>query len=164
MAKRLISLFLLLAIALSVTSCAIVPVYDGLELEAIWTKNGYTYKRNDPSSMNEGILGYYYAYNPSADDEIYYIFCDDIFSTHSIYDYIDSSRKAKIAALKMEIDQIEYALYKAEDVSPSEKGRYYEKYVIKTEELAKIQNYDCGRGLNVVWYGTKQAIADLRKG
>ena len=73
-------------------------------------------------------------------------------------------QKAKIAELKMEIEKIEYALYKSEGVSAAEKGDYYEQYILKTEELKKVQNFTCGHVMNVVWYGTKPAIGIIRQG
>ena len=63
----------------------------------------------------------------------------------------------------MNIERIEKIL-NSENVTPAEKGDYYEEYVIYKEELQEVQRYDCGKGFNVVWYGTKQAILDIRKG
>ena len=64
----------------------------------------------------------------------------------------------------MKIEEVEYMLYKAEGVTAAEKGDYYEEFVKLDEELKEVEKYGCGRGFNVVWYGTKQAIMDLRLG
>ena len=85
-------------------------------------------------------------------------------SANSIYEYIRSKQKAKIAEIKMKIDTVEYALYKSEGISAAEKGDYYRQYVELTETLEEIENYTCGRGLKLVWYGTKKAVSDIKKG
>ena len=162
--RKIVALFMLLVCVFSVSSCAVVPAYDSNELIDILESNGYKVEKDVTEKVQEGIAGYIYATNEESGDELYYIYCDNIRSAKSIYDYVNSKQKAKIAELKMEIEKIEYALYKAEDVSAAEKGDYYEQYVLKTEELEKVQNFTCGHGLNVVWYGTKSAVMTIRKG
>ena len=113
--------------------------------------------------MQEGIVGYIYGHNEETDDEIYYIYCENFFSARSVYNYVDSKQKARKAEIKMEIEKVEYALYKSEGISAAEKGDYYEKYVELTEELAEVEAYSCGYSGNVVWYGTKQAVSDIKQ-
>ena len=163
MKKRIIALILLVSTLFTLTSCAFVPVYNSPELVVVLEKYGYDITDVD-EEVQEGIVGYLYGSKKSTGDEIYYIYCEDISSARSVYNYIKTTQKAKIAAIKMEIDKVEYALYKSEGVSASEKGDYYERYVELTEELESIESYTCGHGLNLVWYGTKQAVADIRKG
>lgn len=161
--KKIIALILLLSCAFSMASCSLVPVHDSEDLVLILEECGYKVTDVD-EEVQEGIVGYIYGYNSETKDEIYYIYCENIMSAKRIYDYASSKQKAKIAELKMEIEKIEYALYKSEGISAAEKGDYYEKYVEKTEELEEVENYSYGHGFNVVWYGTKQAVADIKKG
>ena len=161
--KKIIAMLLLVACAFSTVSCAIVPAYNSDELLAILEDKGYSVTDVDVET-NEGVVGYIYAVKAETGDEIYYIYCEDFASSRSLYNYIDSLQRAKIAEIKMEIEKIEYALYKAEGVTAAEKGDYYERYVMKTEELAEVERYVCARAVNVVWYGTKQAVADIKNG
>ena len=163
MIRKISAFILLLACVFSVTSCAILPVYDGDDLIAILKDNGYEIDEIY-ENVQEGITGYIHGFNAETGDEIYYIYCENIRSGKSVYDYVNSKQKARIAELKMEIEKIEYALYKAEDVSAAEKGDYYEQYILKTEELEDVQNFTCGHAMNVVWYGTKSAVKIIRKG
>ena len=160
--KRIIAFLLLVACAFSMASCALVPVYDSKDLISILEDAGYRITDVD-EEVQEGIVGYIYGYNEETKDEIYYIYCDNIMSAKRIYDYASSKQKAKIAEIKMDIEMIEFALYKSEGISAAEKGNYYEKYVKKTEALEEVENYTCGHGLNVVWYGTKKAVSDIKK-
>lgn len=163
MKKKIIAMLLLVACAFSTVSCAIVPAYDSTDLLAILDAKGYSITDVN-EEVQEGIVGYIYAVNPETGDEIYYVYCEDFETSRSIYNYISSNHRAKVAEIKMEIEKIEYALYKAEGVTAAEKGDYYERYVEKTEELAEVEKYVCARAINVVWYGTKQAVADIKKG
>ena len=163
MKNRIIAFILLVSCLFALTSCSLLPVYNSPELVTVLER--YNYEITDvDEEVQEGIVGYVYGFKESTGDEIYYIYCEDISSARSVYNYIKTTQKAKIAAIKMEIDKVEYALYKSEGVSASEKGDYYERYVELTEELEKIENYTCGHGLNLVWYGTKQAVSDIKKG
>jgi hypothetical protein len=161
--KRIVALFLLLACVFSVSSCALVPAYNSDQIQKILVDDGYTLKDVDFEN-DDGVVGYIYASKESTGDELYYIYFDNFRSAKTMYDYINSKKKAKVAELKMEIERLEYSLFKAEGVTAAEKGDYYEQYINKTEELEAIEKYDTGRGFNVVWYGTKQAISDIRKG
>ena len=159
--KKIMSLVLMLASVFGMVACAVVPVYDSADLVAILKENGYTVEEKFTEDQN-GITGYYYAHKNDKSDELYYIYCEDFKSSKSIYDYISSRQKARVASLKMDIEQIEFALYKSEGVSAEEKGKYYQRYVEQTEKLEFVENYTCGRGLNVVWYGTKKAVLDIK--
>lgn len=161
--KRIVSLLLLLICVFNISSCAIVPVYNSPELKMILNAQGYTVEDVDLKN-DDGVIGYVYASKRDTGDKLYYIYFDNMTSAKSMFDYINNKQKAKISELKMHIEKLEYALYKADDVTAAEKGDYYEQYILLTEELEKVKNYTVGRGFNVVWYGTKQAIADLRKG
>ena len=154
---------MLLVCIFSISSCAVVPAYHALDLIAILEAREYEITDVN-HEVQEGITGYIYGSREDSNDEIYYIYCKNLRSAKSVYDYVNSRHKARIAELKMEIDKIEYVLHKSEGVSAAEKGDYYERLVINSEELEKIQSYSCGHGFNVVWYGTKQAIMDLRLG
>ena len=163
--KKIVALVLILASVLAISSChkKILPAYNSDKLITILEAHGYEIMEDvEEEQVKEGVTGYIYAVNLETGDEIYYIYCENVSSTNSLYDYIDSKQKAKISELKMEIDKIEYALYKAEDVSAAEKGDYYEQFILKSEALEEAKKYGCGRGLNVVWYGTKQAIKDIK--
>ena len=162
--RKIVALFMLLVCVFSVSSCAVVPAYDSGELIEILENAGYKVEKDVTEEVQEGIVGYVYATNEETEDELYYIYCKNIKSARSIYNYVNSKQKAKIAELKMEIEKIEYALYKSEGVSAAEKGDYYEQYVLNSEELEKVQKLTCGHGLNVVWYGTKSAVMTIRKG
>lgn len=161
--KKLISIVLLLACILSLSSCILVPAYHYNDLEAILKEKEYALSNIDNNS-HEGVNRIVHGVNYDTNDEIYYIYCEKFGSAKSIYDYIDSKQKAEIAELKMKIEEVEYMLYKAEGVTAAEKGDYYEEFVKLDEELKEVEKYGCGRGFNVVWYGTKQAIMDLRLG
>ncbi|MBQ7390004.1 MAG: hypothetical protein IJW02_02710 [Clostridia bacterium] len=161
--KRIIAIILLLTVVLSITSCIFVPAYHANTLIDILEDNNYVITDVNDTEY-DGVVGYIYGERAETEDEVYYIYCEDFASAHSIYDYINSQMKADIAELKMEIERIEYLLYKAEGVSAEEKGKSYEKYVELKEELEEIERYGCGRGFNVVWYGTDKAIMDLRLG
>ena len=161
--KKIISLLMIFVLVFSMASCALVPAYDSDVLVDILENNGYATNDVD-EEVQEGITGYIYAYKEETGDEIYYIYCENVNTARTVYSYINSKRTAKINEIKMEIEKIEYALYKSEGVSAAEKGNYYEQLVLRTEELEEVQNYSCGHGLNIVWYGTKQAIRDIRKG
>ena len=163
MKKKLIALLLLVTCSFCITSCAVVPAYDASELIPILDRKGYDVEMINEVS-EEGISVYLYANNPETGEKLFYIYCEDIRSAQSIYRYINSQRKAKIAEIKMEIEKVEYSLYKGENSTAAQKGDYYEKYLLLKEQLDEVQNYGCGRGLNVVWYGTKQAIMDIRLG
>ena len=160
--RKTFKLLLIVVLLLSLTSCAVIPAYDYDKIVVILENRGYTVK-HIAMSGEKGIVGYYYATKEDTGDELYYIYCDKIKYAESLYEYIDSQRTAKIAELKMNIERIEKIL-NSENVTPAEKGDYYEEYVIYKEELQEVQRYDCGKGFNVVWYGTKQAILDIRKG
>ena len=163
MMKKLIALVFIISVILSLASCAVVPAYNASKLIPILKSNGYELTEVN-SEVQDGVVGYFYAYNPDTKDELYYIYCKNFHSANSMYNYINSKQKAKVAELKMEIDRLENLLYKSEGISAAEKGDYYEEYILKTEELDKAKKYDCGYGVNIVWYGTKQAIRDIRKG
>ena len=162
MKKQFVACLLLIACALSLTSCFLIPMYDSPELIEILESKGYEITDVD-EEVQEGIVGYIYGHNEETDDEIYYIYCENFFSARSVYNYVDSKQKARKAEIKMEIEKVEYALYKSEGISAAEKGDYYEKYVELTEELAEVEAYSCGYSGNVVWYGTKQAVSDIKQ-
>ncbi len=161
--KKIVALIMLLICVFSVSSCAVVPAYNSPDLKGILEENGYEFKDEDFEN-EDGVTGCIYAVKESTGDELYYIYFDNFRSAKTMYNYINNKKKAEIAELKMEIERLEYSLYKAEGVTAAEKGDYYEQYIIKTEELESVQNYTVGRGFNVVWYGTNQAILDIRKG
>ena len=161
--KKIIALILLLACALSMASCAAIQVYDSIDLLVVLQNYGYETKDVE-ETLEEGIAGYIYGYNSETEDEIYYIYCDTLEMAKKVYDYISTAKAAEKAELEFEIAKIEYALYSSENVNAEEKGQYYENYVKRGEELKKLEDYKCGYKLNVVWYGTKQAIADIKKG
>ena len=161
--KRIVALLLLVACVFSLASCAVLPIYNSTDVIYILKNAGYTITDVD-ESVQEGIIGYIYGNNSETGDEIYYIYCENLKSANSIYEYISSKQKAKIAEIKMKIDTVEYALYKSEGISAAEKGDYYRQYVELTEALEEIENYTCGRGFNLVWYGTKKAVSDIKKG
>ena len=163
MKKQFVACLLLVACILSLTSCFLVPMYNSPELIEMLENKGYAITDVDEEAQ-EGIVGYIYGYNEETEDEIYYIYCENIFSASSVYNYVHSKQKAKKAEIKMEIEKVEYALYKAEGISAAEKGDYYERYVELTEELDEIERYSCGYSGNVVWYGTKQAVSDIKQG
>lgn len=163
MKKKLLALVVLLTCVFSITSCAVFPAYHGDDLTAILEDLGYEVEEVT-GITEEGISGCIYAKNPETGDELYYIYCEDFSSARSIRRYVNSQKKAKIAEIKMKMKKIEYKLYKDENVTAAEKGVYYEKYVLLKEELKEVRNYGCGRAVNVVWYGTNQAILDLRLG
>lgn len=152
-----------MVLAFNLSSCIFVPAYDATDLIEILEANGY--KITDvEEDTHEGVVGYIYGYRSETGDEIYYLYCKDFASANSIHDYLSSKQKADIAEIKMKIERVEYMLYKAEGVSAAEKGDYYEEYVELKEELAGIERYGCGRGFNVVWYGTDNAILDIKLG
>ena len=156
--KKIISLILALVCLMSLSSCAIVPVYDSVDLIKILENNGYEIEDvNEPD--HKGVVGYIYAHK--ADDELYYIYCKDFATTKAIYKYIKGNIDIKTSDLKTQIKEVELKL-EYSGASASDKGKYYEEYILLTEELAEVQNYGCGHGLNVVWFGTKQAINDIR--
>ena len=156
--KKIISLILALVCLMSLSSCAIVPVYDSVDLIKILENNGYEIEDvNEPD--HKGVVGYIYAHK--ADDELYYIYCKDFATTKAIYKYIKGNLDIKASDLTTQIKDIELKL-EYSGASASDKGKYYEEYILLTEELAEVQNYGCGHGLNVVWFGTKQAINDIR--
>ena len=158
--KKIISLILALVCLMSLSSCAIVPVYDSVDLIKILENNGYEIEDvNEPD--HKGVVGYIYAHK--VDDELYYIYCKDFATTKAIYKYIKSDLDIKIADLKAQIKEAEWKLEHS-DASATEKGVYYAEHILLKEELAEVQNYGCGRGINVVWYGTKQAIKDIKSG
>ena len=161
--KKLICIALIVACLLSLSSCIFVPAYHYEDLEVILEEKEYEISDLD-ENLREGVVRAIHAVNYDTGDEIYYIYCEKFGSAKSIYDYINSKQKAEIAEIKMKIEEVEYMLYKAEGVSAAEKGDYYEEYVKLDEELKAVEKYGCGRGFNVVWYGTKQAIMDLRLG
>lgn len=163
MKKRIVTFILSLICVFSISSCAVIPAYDSTDLVEILVDEGYEVENID-EKVYEGITGYIHGANESTGDEIYYIYCENIRSAKSVYDYVNSQQKARIAELKMEIEKIDYALNKSEGISAAEKGDYYEQYVIKTEELEEVQSFTCGHALNVVWYGTKSAVMTIRKG
>ena len=152
---------MIFACIFSLSSCAIVPVYDSIELAPMLEEAGYKVDIV-MEEVQEGISGYVHAENRSTGDELYYIYCDNMTAARSVYVYIKSKNQARAAELQLEIDKIEHALYKSEGISAKEKGEYYEKLVERTEELEEVQNYKYGHALNIVWYGTKQAVSDIK--
>lgn len=163
MKNKIVALILFVSCLFSLTSCSLYPIYNSSELINILKKNDYEIEDVD-EEVQEGIIGYIYGSKESTGDEIYYIYCEDISSARSIYNYMKSTHKAKIADIKMQIDKVEFALYKSDGISAAEKGDYYERYIELTEELEEIEKYTYGHGLNLVWYGTKQAVADIKNG
>ena len=162
MKKKITALILLFVCIFSISSCKkIVPAYNAEELETVLENQGYEIVKDVEEVVKEGVTGYLYAVNQETDDEIYYIYCEDASSARSLYNYIKSKQEAKIAELKMEIDRINFAL-DAEEVSAAEKGDYYERLILRSEELEEVENYGIGRGVNIVWFGTKQAIKDIK--
>ena len=136
-------------------------MYDGNELYARLIECGYEVEEIE-STAQEGMLGYYYAERRDTGDSIYYMYFEDTKAAKAMYDYVKSSYKAEVAELELEIEKVEYALYKSEDVSAAKKGKYYEKYVELTEELEELKNITHGQSFNIVWYGTKQAVDDIK--
>ncbi len=163
MKTKIIALLLILVSAFSIMSCAIVPMYDSVDLIVMLKAAGYELTDVN-EEVQEGIVGYVYGVREETDDEIFYIYCENSKSAKSIYNYINSRQKAKVAELKMQIEKVEYALYKSEGISAAEKGDYYERFVELSEDLEEVENYSCGHGFNVVWYGTQQAVLDIRMG
>ncbi len=160
--KKILSIILILTCLFSLSSCAVVPAYDSDELEKILESNGYDHTINWQVD-HEGVVGYVYGFKEKTGDEIYYIYCEGFSSANSIFRYLKSKRNAEISELKMEIEEIEFVL-NSDDVSATDKGKCYAEYVILKEQLEEVQGYNCGRGYNVVWYGTKQALIDIRLG
>ena len=151
MKNRIIAFILLVSCLFALTSCSVLPVYNSPELVAVLER--YNYEITDvDEEVQEGIVGYVYGFKESTGDEIYYIYCEDVSSARSVYNYIKTTQKAKIAAIKMEIDKVEYALYKSEGVSASEKGDYYERYVELTEQEKKYTVWSKSKGVQVVGY------------
>ena len=161
--KKLISIVLIMTCFLFSTSCSLVPAYDYDDVEDILEEKRYEISDIDDGSY-EGMNGFIHGVKENTEDEIYYAYFKDISSAKAFYNYVNNKQKAKISELKMEIEKIDYLLHKAEGVTAAEKGKHYEKYVELSEVLDEIERYTCGRALNVVWYGTKQAIMDLRLG
>ena len=161
MKKKIVALILILTCVFSIASCNRIPAHDSDSLEEILTSCGYAFVY-EHSDAREGMTGYYYAEKAETGDYLYYIYCKNIESANSIYEYEKSKNKAKIAELELEIDKVENVLYKSEGVSAEEKGKYYQKYVELSEALEVVKNYKCGRYMNVVWHGTKQAISDIK--
>lgn len=160
--KKILSIILVLICLVNLSSCFLIPAYDNNELVKILNANGYEYSTNWESDHN-GVIGYIHGSKEETDDEIYYIYCEGFSSANTIYNYLKSKQNADVSELKMEIESIELVL-DSDDVSPADKGRYYEEYVILKDQLEDVQRFGCGRGLNIVWYGTKQAILDIRLG
>lgn len=160
--KKIISLLLLFACALGMASCSLVSAYDSSELISVLENKGYEITDVD-QTLQEGIVGHIYASKADTGDELYYVYCSDVDTATSLYEYVKAAHKVRMAELNLEIEKIEYALNKAEGLSVAEKGDYYEKYVVKTEELELVSSYTYGRAVNIVWYGTKDAIKDIRK-
>ena len=158
--KKILSIILIVVCLFSLSSCAIIPAYDGDELKRILETNGYEIEEGYDVD-HQGVEGYIYAHK--ADDELYYIYCKDFATTRAIHKYIKGDLDIKIADLKIQIKEVEWKL-EYSDASAVEKGVYYSEYILLKEELAEVQKYGYGRGINVVWYGTKQAIKDIRFG
>ena len=155
--KRTVALILLIASIFSLASCSPLVAYNLDDVLFILEWGGYTVENVDIES-EEGIVGYIYGEKSDTEDEIYFIYCDDFDSARTLYKYVKNKHKARISELEMEIEKIEFALYKSEGVSAAEKGKYYESYILKTEELERCKDYEYGRYHNVVWYGTESAI------
>ena len=162
--KKILVLLLTVSLAFSLASCAIFPAYDANNLVSILKSNGYEILEDVNSEVQDGMTGYIYAYNFDTKDEIYYMYFKNFNSANSMYNYINNKQKAKISELKMENNKLENLLYKSEGISAAEKGDYYEQYILNKEALEEAENYECGHGVNVVWYGTKKAVLDIRKG
>lgn len=162
--KKLLVLLLIFSLTMSLVSCAIFPVYDAIKLISILKSHGYEILENIDSEVQDGMTGYIHAYNSDTKDEIYYMYFKNFNSANSMYNYINNKQKSKISELKMKINKLENLLYKSEGISAAEKGDYYEQYILNKEALEEAENYECGHGVNVVWYGTKKAVRDIRKG
>lgn len=162
--KKILSILLVFAFLFSLSSCVLVPSYSGNELLKILESRGYEYTVElDLETDHQGVIGYVYGFKEETGDEIYYIYCEGFSSANAIFRYLKSKRNAEISELKMKIEKVQFML-DSDDVSAADKGKYYEEYVILKEQLEEVQGYNCGRGYNVVWYGTKQALIDIRLG
>lgn len=160
--KKVLSLLLLLVCIFNLASCAVFPLYEPVDLKVVLIRHKYNIK-HIVLDKQEGIIGYVHGTKKSSGDEIYYIYCENITAAKAVYGYVKTKHEAKVSALKLEIEKIEYALYATDGNTASQQGRYYEQYIEKREELKKIENYDYGHVMNVVCYGTKQAYKDIIK-
>lgn len=158
--KKILSIILIVACLFSLSSCAIIPAYDGDDLKRILRRNGYEIEEKYDVD-HQGVAGYIYARNGS--EMLYYIYCNDYFTTKTIYKGTCSELDVWVSELQIEIKEMEAKL-NSPDISASEKGKCYERYLILKDELERAQNFGCGHGINVVWFGTKQAIKDIRFG
>ena len=158
--KKVVSLLLLLVCIFNLASCAVFPLYEPVDLKVVLILHKYDIKHIN-LDKEKGIIGYVHGTKKSSGDEIYYIYCENVTAAKAVYEYVKTQHKAKVSGLKLEIEKLEYALYKTEGNTASQQGRYYEQYVEKQEELAKIENYHYGHVVNVVCYGTKQAYKDI---
>ncbi len=137
------------------------PEYSQREVVDTLTRRGYVV---DEVAENEykGVMGYLHATDSDADNEVYIIYCANPKIARTIYVYIKRMHKADIAKLKMNMERIDYAINRAEDLESEAKGKYYAQYVEMEEELESYKKYRYGHYSNVVWYGTKQAIEDTK--
>ena len=158
--KKIIALILILTCLFSLSSCAVVPAYNYVDLVIILEKQGYETSYEGHSEY-EGIDGYLYAYNSETGDELYYVYCNSFSMSNTIYEYIKSSREMDISSLKMEFIQNVYAILFGYTTA-AEKGDDFENIVHIVWNYVEIQEYGYGHVANVVWFGTKQAIKDIR--
>ena len=162
MKKRILALVMILVSLFSLASCALFPVYNSLDLESMLQGYGYIVDTVD-GNLNEGITGYVHAYKTDSDDYLYYIYCENLSTANKIYKYFKTQNEAEVAALKMKLERASYALNDATDIDGSKKLNYFEIYLDAQYELEKAENFKCGYFANVVWYGTKQAVADIKQ-
>lgn len=170
MKKKILSILLILVCILSLASCdkeslrkssKMLFVYDGEDLAPRLRQCGYEVEVIE-STAQEGLVGYIYAERPDTEDVLYYMYFVDVNSAKSMHEYIKNLYKAKISEKEFEIDKIEYVLYKSEGVSAEEKGKYYQRFIELSEELEEIKSITYGQSINIVWYGTKQAVNDMK--
>lgn len=172
-AIKFLAVALMLASLLSLTSCIDLSFLNKpeLDLEAA-EKNleddGYTVIYTGKSDVASEIIE---NLDPGVEETLYAkkgeaVFYMTVYENDAIakavYEQMKYSRESSEKRTKLEIKQIETMLKECEDLSSAEKNDYEDDLDDLEETLEEMKEVTIGRSGNVIWYGSKEVIADTK--
>lgn len=161
MKKRLVAFVLILACIFALSACASQNINgDYSDVRQNLIDQGYNVVDLETPYQYE-ILSCLHAtmYVDGELEEVYVIYCSSSGMANSVYEYVKNKYNHEKSELEMKEKILEYG-YKTADIDSEAKVEHYSNYLSVKEQLERYDRYSYGRNVNMVWYGTKQAIAD----
>lgn len=164
MKKKIIALVLLLACIVSLSACASKTIEgDYADVKKRLQQSGYNVIDLETPYEYE-ILSCMHAFMDvdGKIEEVYVIYCSTATMANKVYEYVENKYNYEKSELEMKEKILKYA-YNTADIGSESKVEHYSNYLEVKEQLKRYDRYSFGRNVNMVWYGTKQAIADTNE-